>query len=294
MELDAMKYRNSFGDEVNLMSATVRSNPREAKIWSYGTTDAGVVIQPKPFSLTIICSSDASHKGTYYANEVIDKLSRDANYNAVGYLEINSWRLDCSFIGVANIETDLWGVVKFTANFYAPQGFLWYKINANRVTLPASGNIGQLAQFTSNNNIVATKIIIKPHDNINDGYIHAAELNANISKNMSGYNRSSFYHNFNPSSSSNFDKFYCVDSFRKQILIATQTSTTVELSDGDYRIKNTSDGMSFVNLLSSAYFYFFPFGQKPKISADNNQFRYSSYAYITFYELRGMPEWTTT
>ena len=294
MVLDAMKYRNSFGDEVDLMSATVRSNPREAKIWSYGTTDTGVVIQPKPFSLTIICSSDASHKGTYYANEVIDKLSRDANYNAVGYLQINGWRLDCSFIGVANIETDLWGVVKFTANFYAPQGFLWYKINANRVTLPASGNIGELARFSTNNNPVATKIIIKPHDNYNNpGYLYTAELQGQISNNMSGYNTSYFYHGFKPESASDYDKYYCLDSFRKQILIATSTTTTVELSDGDYKIKNTNDGTKYVNRGSNTK-WFFPFGVKPRISAYNNEFLYGSYAYITFYELRGMPEWTTT
>lgn len=293
MELDAMKYRNSFGDEVNLMSATVRSNPREAKIWSYGTTDTGVVIQPKPFSLTIICSSDASHKGTYYANEVIDKFSRDANYNAVGYLEINGWRLGCSFIGVANIETDLWGVVKFTANFYAPQGFLWYKINANRVTLPASGSIGELARFSANNNPIATKIIIKPFNNTNPSYIYSAQIQAQISNNMSGYNASYFYHAFKPESSSDYDKFYCLDSFRKQVLIARTTSTTVTLSDGDYKIQTTDDGTKYVSTGGNNK-WFLPFGIKPTINAYNNNFKYSSYAYITFYELRGMPEWTTT
>ena len=293
MLLDSMKYKNSYGDEVDFMTATVRSNPREAKLWSYTVTDSGYVQSPKPFSLTVICSSDSSHTGEYYANEVIAKLSKDAPYQESGYLQINGWRLDCSFIGVANIETDIYGVVKFTANFYAPNGFLWYKINANRYTLPSSADWGLsplIASITSDN-VVATKTIFKFYENTTNA---KAIIKINQPKNTLNISSSNLNNKYRPTSSSDFNKYYMIDALHKKITIASSTSTNVNLSDSDYKIASEKNAIDYITAPSADDVYLFPWGRNPKIYLTTKNFAYESYAYITFYELRGMPEWKTS
>lgn len=293
MLLDTMRFKNASGDEINLMSSTIRSNPREAKLWSYSVADSVNSNMPKPFTLTIICSSDSNHKGEYYANEVVTKLSKDAAYNKCGFLEINNWRLDCYFIGVSGIETDLYGVVKFTANFYAPNGFLWYKITASRVTIPSSAEwIGQpqIASITSEN-VVATKIILKSFNNT--GSATTATTAEKVTDNIAGYGTNSYNNQFMPGT--DWNKYYCIDSFRRKITIASSTSTNVSSADGDYKINSEKDATSRVSMNAASWiFMLFPWGKNPKISLQNRSFAYESYGYVTFYELRGMPEWTIT
>ncbi len=127
MELDAMTYTNTKGDVVNFMSAAVRSNPRESKLWAYTRGDTSFGVQPKEFDLTVICSSQNGVTSGTTANEVISKLSYDVERNNWGVLTLNGWSLDCCFTGVTGIETDLFGVIKFTAHFVTRFGFRWWK-----------------------------------------------------------------------------------------------------------------------------------------------------------------------
>lgn len=292
MLLDAMKYRNSFGDEVDLMSGTVRSNPREAKLWSYDVSDSVLTQNPKSFALTVICSSDSSHSGEYYANETITKMSKDASYQVyhnTGYIQINDWRLDCYFVGVAGIETDLYGVVKFTANFYAPRGFLWYRINAERYTLPSEADwgTGPTIASISSENVVATKIIMKPFSNVGVGTAYFTVMQT---KNVSDTSMSATVNIAVGTDAHN--KYFCIDSFRKKITLALSTSTNVTKSDGDYNITSEVNGIDCI-LPSMSKEYFFAHGKSPVVKCGSKNFAYESYAYITFYELRGMPEWIT-
>lgn len=98
----------------------MQCNTRELKSFAYNASGGIVSAGEKTFNMTIVC--------TEYGNETNSYLSwllSDVD-NDYGELSMNGWTLKCKCIGVASVEAEYNGAVKYVATFYAPK-MLWYK-----------------------------------------------------------------------------------------------------------------------------------------------------------------------
>lgn len=277
MVLDAMTYTNTNGDTINFMSTAVRSNPRESKLWTYSRGDVNYGVQPKEFDLTVICSTYNGVTSGTTANDVISKLSYDVEHQDWGVLTINGWSLDCCFTGVTGIETDLFGVVKFTAHFSTKFGFRWWKKNG--YTFTDSGTRPWYGALTNLNYPFASfRICFKAQAGTNYNFdIRSSSLTVK---------------NFKLSVPANETKlFYFIDSHKKQILKAS--NYTVDYANNDWK---PSGGQADAISDFTAGFFLNDYNYKKfEIRFNSGQLDASNKTVkVVAYLERGMPEWTTT
>ena len=277
MVLDTMKYTNTNGDVVDFMSVAVRSNPRESKLWTYMRGDTSFGVQSKEFDLTVICATYNGTTSGTTANTVINKLSYDVEHAAWGVLEVNGWFLDCCFTGVTNIETDLFGVTKFSAHFSTRWGFRWWKRQTFNFT-----DSGSRPWSSGTNNLnypfASFKIMFK--------------TKASTNYNFDIRSSSSTVKNFKFSVPSGETKlYYMFDSHNK--LIKKGANYSVNYSDNSWTLSGSqADAISDV---TEGYFL-------SNCALKSFEIRINSGAlddtkktvHVEAYLERGMPEWTTT
>ena len=110
----------------------MQCNTRELKSFAYNASGGVVSAGEKTFNMTIVC--------TEYENETNSYLSwllSDVD-NDYGTLTMNGWTLKCKCIGVASVDAEYNGVVKYVATFYAPK-MLWYK-KGDWITMSGTGS----------------------------------------------------------------------------------------------------------------------------------------------------------
>lgn len=275
MQLDVMKYTNSNGGIVDFMSSTIRSNPRESKLWSYTNDDTSLGMAQKEFDLTVICTKGANTTAAKEANDAIDKLTYDADHSKWGVLEANGWFLDCCFTGVTGIDTDLFGVVVFTAHFVAKTGFKWYQKQIITWSDASGSGTASYTMLNLKYPIFEPKIFLK------------AKANSTITLKFSGARKDLIVNV--PSGETKL--YYLIDSHNKT---AQKSATYSSLDTNNYVLTGTiDDAMSDID---SGFFFNCKASGTTFVVTKTGNFVDSTEKSIRFelYLNRGMPTWIAT
>lgn len=250
MARDTVKYKNRNGITVELNTTyTVQCNPREVKPFMYTATGGSITAGEKNFSMTIVVV------GLNNANEKCDRLLADVKATGYGVLTINDWNLDCKCIGISNIDADYNGVVRFVANFYAPN-MVWYK-NSSEYTPSGRGWSNAL----------------------NLTIWQAFAVNVNLSSRASGENLKYRISKSSTNTVQQIDGSF--SSLSPSTFVTNYHDKTVVSSGLAYPINYLSDTSDVFRVYPPGAYYFC-------LDTGFNTAKWT----ITY--LRGMPEWSTT
>ena len=272
MLLDAMTYTNSKGDVVDFMSSTIRSNPRESKLWQYSRDGLALSATQKEFDLTVICTKGENTTAAKEANDAINKLAYDAEHSKWGVLTVNGWSVDCCFTGVGSIDTDIFGVVVFTAHFVTKTGFQWYQKQIITWTVATGSGTAAFTMMNLKYPVFEPKLFFK------------AKANSTVTLKFSGSAKDLVINV--PSGETKL--YYLIDSHNK----TAQKSATYSSSDtNNYVLTGTIDdampdiesGFFFNCKAASTTFQVIKTGDFMDASERDMRFE--------LYLQRGMPEW---